>query len=117
MCLIIGLASIAGFLVDFTVAALPPQPLEATWQLEIVRLAADRSLVWLIGLGATGLYPAGQSCFKAAFFPLLFASGGDLSAVMHSCLPEHRFPCGENANQNISQQASQTLEQLQAVQS
>jgi|GEM_PF-1363336 len=115
LCLIIGLASIAGFLVDFTVAALPPQPLEATWQLEIVRLAADRSLVWLIGLGLLAFTLRDNPALKRPFslFCLLL---GVIYLLL--CIPAFQSTVflRENANQNISQQASQTLEQLQAVQ-
>jgi hypothetical protein len=115
LCLIIGLASIAGFLVDFTVAALPPQPFAATWQIEIIRLAADRSLVWLIGLGLLAFTLRDNPALKRPFSLLCLLIG---VVYLLLCIPAFQSTVSlrDNANLNISQQASQTLEQLQSFQ-
>lgn len=48
--LIVGLACIAGFAVDVLILALPPDPLNIQWRINLLQQVGDRSIVLLFGL-------------------------------------------------------------------
>jgi hypothetical protein len=49
ICLIVGYACIAGFLIDMLVLALPPSPTDSQWRVGFVQQVADRSIILLFG--------------------------------------------------------------------
>lgn len=53
LCLIVGLACLAGFLIDMLVLALPPNPFDIQWRVGLVQQMGDRSVVLLLGLSLT----------------------------------------------------------------
>ncbi|WP_052050953.1 HpsJ family protein [Leptolyngbya sp. KIOST-1] len=53
LCLIVGLACLGGFLVDFLILLLPPQPFDIQWRVGLLQQVGDRSIVLLLGLSLT----------------------------------------------------------------
>ncbi|MBE9140722.1 hypothetical protein IQ254_26560 [Nodosilinea sp. LEGE 07088] len=53
LCLIVGLACLFGFSVDFLILALPPNPLDIQWRVSLLQQVGDRSVVLLLGLSLT----------------------------------------------------------------
>lgn len=50
LCLIVGLACLAGFAVDFFILAVPPQLRSVQWRVGLVQQLADRSIILLFGM-------------------------------------------------------------------
>ncbi|NEQ53241.1 MAG: hypothetical protein F6K11_24410 [Leptolyngbya sp. SIO3F4] len=50
LCIIVGLACLAGFIVDITILALPPDPFNIQWRINLLQQMGDRSIVLLFGL-------------------------------------------------------------------
>jgi hypothetical protein len=53
ICLIVGLACLAGFAVDFFILAVPPQLGSVQWRVALVQQLADRSIILLFGMALT----------------------------------------------------------------
>jgi hypothetical protein len=50
LCLIVGLACLAGFAVDFFILAVPPSLGSVQWRVGVVQQLADRSIILLFGI-------------------------------------------------------------------
>ncbi|HZG40202.1 MAG TPA: HpsJ family protein [Nodosilinea sp.] len=53
LCLIVGLACLAGFAVDLFILAVPPSPRSIQWRVGVMQQVADRSIVLLFGMALT----------------------------------------------------------------
>jgi hypothetical protein len=53
LCLIVGVACVAGFLVDFLILSLPPNPFDIQWRVSLLQQVGDRGIVLLLGLALT----------------------------------------------------------------
>lgn len=49
LCIIVGLACLAGFIVDITVLGLPPEPFNVQWRANLLQQVGNRSIVLLFG--------------------------------------------------------------------
>jgi Na+(H+)/acetate symporter ActP len=50
LCLIVGLACLAGFMVDTFILLVPPSPRSIQWRVAVVQQLADRSIILLFGM-------------------------------------------------------------------
>jgi hypothetical protein len=50
LCLIVGLACLAGFIVDFFILVFPPELRSVDWRVGVVQQLADRSIILLFGM-------------------------------------------------------------------
>lgn len=53
LCIIVGLACLAGFIVDIAILGLPPDPFNIQWRIKLLQQVGDRSIVLLFGLALT----------------------------------------------------------------
>lgn len=53
LCIIVGLACLAGFIVDTVIIALPPDPLNLQWRISLLQQIGDRSIILLFGMALT----------------------------------------------------------------
>lgn len=49
LCLIVGLACLAGFILDVSILALPPSPFNIQWRINLLQQIGERSIVLLFG--------------------------------------------------------------------
>jgi hypothetical protein len=115
LCLIMGLVSISGFFIDLAFVALPLQPFEASWQLEVVQMLADRSLVLLLGLALLAFALQDNLYLKKPFSRLCLMSGV-IFLLLCILVFQSVLSLRETAQASISQQKNQALEQIQAIQ-
>lgn len=53
LCQIVGLACLAGFIVDLLVLTVPPDPMSVEWRASLLRQLSDRSVILLFGIALT----------------------------------------------------------------
>ena len=53
LCQIVGLACLAGFVVDILVLAVPPNPTSVEWRVSLLQQVSDRSVILLFGIALT----------------------------------------------------------------
>lgn len=53
LCVIVGLACLAGFVVNVLILALPPDPLNLQWRISLLQQIGDRSIILLFGMALT----------------------------------------------------------------
>ncbi|MEM6451112.1 MAG: hypothetical protein AAF703_12440 [Cyanobacteria bacterium P01_D01_bin.105] len=112
ICLIVGLACIAGFIVDMLVATSPPTPFEIGWRINFLQQAGERSIVFLFG-AALLLYSQITNRRIAKPFSLICLGVG--VALMLSCIVVIRdgLVLQDVSVERISKQAEQIQNQME----
>ncbi len=116
LALIVGLACIAGFLVDLTGVALPLNFLAAEWRFSVLRMVSDRSIVLISGLAllCLGLLDARYLKRIVTRFCLVLGVVFILSGVLGF---RDTIQLRDQAIGNIDYQSTQALKQLEIAQS
>jgi hypothetical protein len=115
LCLIMGLVSISGFLIDIAVVALPLQLFDAAWNLDVVRAIADRSIVLLFGLALLA-WALQNNLYLRKLFSRFCLLLGIIILLLCILLFQSVLSLREDAQASIVQQKSQALEQVRSAQ-
>ncbi|TVP66407.1 MAG: hypothetical protein EA343_01545 [Nodularia sp. (in: Bacteria)] len=113
---IVGLACIAGFLVDLSGVALPLKFLETEWRFSVLRMVSDRSIVLISGLAllCLGLLDSRYLKRIVTRFCLVLGVVFILSGVLGL---RDTIELRDQSIINIENQSTQALRQLEAAQS
>lgn len=114
--LIVGLACVAGFLVDLAVIALPPDPLNIQWRINFLQQVGDRSVVLLFGFALLmfGLLDSRGLRKQFALFCLMLGVAFALSGVI---VMRDSLKFQDIAIRNITSQEAQVRTQIESAQS
>lgn len=116
LCLIVGLACLAGFAVDFFILAIPPNLRAVQWRVGIAQQLADRSIVLLFGMALIFYGTAAARSWRRLIAYGCLALGG---IYLLSCLVVLRDSNTLNRQvvNRIDQQATQLQTQISQAQS
>lgn len=115
LCQIVGLACVAGFIVDLLVLTFPPNFGELTWRIGFMQQVGDRSVILLFGIALLlyGLLDSRRGRKRLAMACLVLGAIFNLSCIM---VIRDSLTIQEQALVNINNQATQLQTQIQQVQ-
>jgi len=115
LCHIVGIACLAGFIVDMLVLTVPPNPLSVEWRLTILRQLSDRSVILLFGIALTlyGSLDSRRIKQQLALAALLIGSFFGLCCVM---VIHDGLIIQQGSISAINKQASQIQAQIEQAQ-
>lgn len=113
--LIVGLACLAGFLVDMLILAVPLNPMDLSWRINFLQQMSDRSIILLFGLSLViyGLLDNRKLRKKIAFLCLLLGTAFTLSGVL---IVRDSLKLQDLALTNITNQEIQVRTQIENAQ-
>lgn len=116
LCLVVGLACIAGFIIDTTIMGLPPQPLNIQWRIGFLQQVGDRSVVLLFGLALLtfGVLDNRKLGKSLALLCLMIGAAFSLSGML---VLRDSLKFQDLALNNISSQEAQVRSQIESAQS
>jgi hypothetical protein len=115
LCLIVGLACLAGFLVDTVVLLFPPLLNNIEWRLSFMQQLGDRSIILLFGLALlmVGIIDIRSWRKNLALFCLVLGIALGLSSIM---VIRDSIELQQTAFTNIEKKASEIQEKIQQAQ-
>ena len=116
LCQIVGLACLAGFVVDLFVITFPPNLGALQWRIAFIQQVSDRSIILLFGLALVmySLLDFRQLRRRLAMFCLILGAVFCLSSIL---VIRDGITFQQEALKNINNQASQVQSQIQKAQS
>ncbi|MDX2240854.1 MAG: HpsJ family protein [Leptolyngbyaceae cyanobacterium bins.302] len=116
LCQIVGLACLAGFVVDLFVITFPPNLGNLQWRIAFMQQTSDRSIILLFGLALMmfGMLDFRRWRRRLAMFCLILGAVFCLSSIL---VIRDGLAFQQEALKNISNQASQVQSQIQRAQS
>lgn len=114
--IIVGLACIAGFVVDLAIISLPPDPFNIQWRISILQQVGDRSVVLLFGLALLmfGLLDSRGLRKRYALFCLMLGVAFTLSGVL---VVRDSLKFQSMAISNITNQEAEVRTQIESARS
>ncbi|MBF2027920.1 MAG: hypothetical protein IGS48_14345 [Oscillatoriales cyanobacterium C42_A2020_001] len=116
LCQIVGLACLAGFLVDLAVITFPPNLGNLQWRIGFMQQVSDRSIILLFGLALVmfGTLDFRRMRRRLAMFCLILGATFCLSSIL---VIRDGIAFQQEALKTISSQATQVQSQIQKAQS
>jgi hypothetical protein len=114
ICRIIGLVCIIGFIFDMVVLGLPPQN-NAEWRIGFIQELANRSIIFLFGLGLVIFGSVGNSNSRLKFASKLSMAVGLLFFLLCLASVVDSIRLSQQAMGNISTQESQLQTQIKTA--
>lgn len=116
LCQIVGLACLAGFLVDVAVITFPPNLGNLQWRIGFMQQVSDRSIILLFGLALMmfGMLDFRRMRRRLAMFCLILGATFCLSSIL---VIRDGIAFQQEALKTISNQATQVQSQIQKAQS
>jgi len=114
ICQIVGLACLAGFVIDMVVLALPPNPASLEWRAGFTQQLADRSIIMLLGAALTIFSLDSRRLLKR--FSTLSLVIGVIFLLSTLLVIRDSLTLQQQAISNISNQASQIQTRIQDAQ-
>jgi predicted PurR-regulated permease PerM len=111
---IVGIACLAGFVIDMLVLALPPNVGNPTWRVGLLQQMADRSIVLLLGTAFTIFSLESRRWLRR--ISMLSLIVGVLFVLASLLVIRDSMTLQQQAVSNISTQASQAQTQIQNAQ-
>lgn len=115
LCLIVGLASLSGFVLDLLVLGLPPNLFDSQWRLSFLQQLGDRGIILLIGAALTlfGFLQNRRLTRQIAFACIIVGILFHLSIIL---IIQDSITLRNQAIQNIGNQMAQVQARAEEVQ-
>lgn len=115
LCIIVGLACLISFLIDIAILALPPDPFNIQWRINVLRQVGDRSIVLLFGSALT-MYGFLSSRSIRKKLALICLAVGVMFSVSGILMAHDSLRFQDITLVNISNQENQVRNQIKAAQ-
>lgn len=117
VCRIIGLVCVAGFIFDFLIFSLPPNPGNLEWRIGVIQQISERSIILLFGLGLLIYSSASSSRSTTKLVARMSMVIGIVFFLLCLLSVADGLKLQQQTVTTISTQESQLQTQIQAAQS